>query len=573
MQQAKLKVLFFSPHAYIWQHAFPEALVVKSLQDAGHEVVYIGCDGVLSDGVCVSMRVAAADFDSDLERKKYICNNCVQNKNRLTGYMAPNYASLSDFLTKTDFDKIDSELNIIDKNNFLSYAFDGMPLGKVAVYETMMQFKKNSFDFSDKEFETYKAWLRNSILVAIAAKKLLLRYSPDRLLMYNSLYSVNNTFGVVAKGFSIPSYGVHAWDNFGEFYQGLTVTIGHNMNYLYGTAKLWEEYKYIPVSKTSIELVKSHMASLLGSKTVFTYSSPVAKKKVDIRSYFGIPDNSKIAIALMSSYDEVYAAYAVGAYTTHEAKLYKNQVSWLKDLIDFFSKREDLFLIIRVHPREFPNRREGRKSENATVYEEMLSNLPSNIKANLPSDGLSIYDLAPDINLVLNGFSSAGLEMSLLGLPVLSYAHEWNIYPIDLDCFVNDRDEYLDAIVRLIVSGWSADKVKMACRWLAFKFAYTVFYIGDSFAYKQGEKINQDGDMPNLQKDISAKDKIVKFICSGEPIFVDKEVIASISIDYDCENIIIKDFIRTMHDSLFGQDVLDMSMLGQQIRAYLESDI
>lgn len=97
--------------------------------------------------------------------------------------------------------------------------------------------------------------------------------------------------------------------------------------------------------------------------------------------------------------------------------MYKNQVLWLKDLIDFFSKREDLFLIIRVHPREFPNRREGCKSENATVYEELLSNLPNNIKVNMPSDNLFIYDLALYSDVVLNGFSSAGLEMALLGLP------------------------------------------------------------------------------------------------------------------------------------------------------------
>ena len=413
MQQAKLKILFFSPNAYIWQHAFPEALVVKSLQDAGHEVIYIGCDGVLSDGVCISMRVAAADSDSDLERKKHICDNCIKNRDKIIEHMAPSYASLGDFLAKSDMEKIDWELSTINKNNFLSYLFDGLPLGRMAVYETMMQFKKNSFDFSDEEFGKYKAWLRNSILIAMASKKILLEYSPDRLLMYNSLYSANNAFNSVAKNLSIPSYGVHAWDNFGEFYQGLTITIGHNMNYLYGSVGLWNDYKHIPVSKKTMGRVKAHWDSLIGSKTVFTYSSPITKKRVDIREFFGIPKNSKVALALMSSYDEVYAAYAVGAYSTHEAKLYKNQVLWLKDLIDFFSKREDLFLIIRVHPREFPNRREGRKSENATVYEELLSDLPNNIKVNMPSDNLSIYDLALYSDVVLNGFSSAGLEMAL----------------------------------------------------------------------------------------------------------------------------------------------------------------
>ena len=68
-------------------------------------------------------------------------------------------------------------------------------------------------------------------------------------------------------------------------------------------------------------------------------------------------------------------------------------------------------------------------------------------------------------------------------------------------------------------------------------------------------------------------DKIVKFICSGESIFIDKERIMSESIDYACENVIIKDFIRTIYNSLFRHEMLDASTLGRKIRAYLESDI
>ena len=121
----------------------------------------------------------------------------------------------------------------------------------------------------------------------------------------------------------------------------------------------------------------------------------------------------------------------------------------------YYKVRPDLFLIIRVHPREFPNHREGQKSKNAELYEKLLTNLPSNIVVNWPSDNISVYDLAEHVDLVLNGFSSSGLEMALLGIPVLSYANEWNTYPIDLDTKIDTRDDLFASIDGLIEAGWS----------------------------------------------------------------------------------------------------------------------
>jgi len=33
-----------APHAAIWVHAFPEALLAESLAKNGHEIIYVTCD-------------------------------------------------------------------------------------------------------------------------------------------------------------------------------------------------------------------------------------------------------------------------------------------------------------------------------------------------------------------------------------------------------------------------------------------------------------------------------------------------------------------------------------------------
>ena len=164
--------------------------------------------------------------------------------------------------------------------------------------------------------------------------------------------------------------------------------------------------------------------------------------------------------------------------------------------------------------------------------------------------------------------------MALLGLPVLSYGNDWNTYPVELDCQTNTKEEYFCAIDRLIGDGWSADRIKMACRWLAFKFGYTVFHIDDAFAYKQGEKVNQKDDLEMMPKSIISADKIVDFVCSKEGMCVDIDTIKSEQGELfeREEGLIILDYIQEVYDFLFKKTASDLEIpaLGIKMKTYLE---
>ena len=47
MIKGTLKILVFAPHSAIWLHAFPEALIVESLAQEGHEIIYITCGKII----------------------------------------------------------------------------------------------------------------------------------------------------------------------------------------------------------------------------------------------------------------------------------------------------------------------------------------------------------------------------------------------------------------------------------------------------------------------------------------------------------------------------------------------
>src|SRR5262245_27558974 len=70
-----VKVIFFAPHAAIWVHAFPEALVAEALARAGHEIVYVTCGRQLRRH-CVPMSAHGLTAAASQEQKRQVCDRC-----------------------------------------------------------------------------------------------------------------------------------------------------------------------------------------------------------------------------------------------------------------------------------------------------------------------------------------------------------------------------------------------------------------------------------------------------------------------------------------------------------------
>ena len=66
----------------------------------------------------------------------------------------------------------------------------------------------------------------------------------------------------------------------------------------------------------------------------------------------------------MISTDESFAAYVINAFpkSKYISNVYKDQTEWVLSTIDYFKSKKDYGLIIRIHPREFKNKRESQIS-------------------------------------------------------------------------------------------------------------------------------------------------------------------------------------------------------------------
>lgn len=479
------KVLFFAPHSGIWVHAFPEALVAETLVKHGHELIYITCGQVFSKQ-CVVMDAARVGWQSEGHQREDICRQCVASRDLLRREFRLGGYDLEHVLDAEDHHQVEDILEQTTPENFPHLVVDQVPVGKLATYELLLRHKKLSLALNDSEWEEYQISLRYVLLSLFGARKILERERPDHIVVYNSLYSVNRTICMLGERRGIPHYFLHAGGNLAHRLQSLMFGQDYTFRYVKRLIEKWPEFQQRPCPPEVMRQITDHFLVLLGGSSAFTFSSGAGKSPQDLSRFFGVAASQQVLVATMSSYDERFAAEVVGALPSDYSQLFPRQVDWIRALVKWVSTRPDLFLIVRVHPREFPGTmRSGGKSEHARLLEQLFATLPSNVRVNWPTDEVSIYDLADIADVFLNAWSTAGKEMSLLGLPVVIYSPELVFYPSDLNYVGTTEKDYFAQIERALTDGWSLEHVRMTYRWLAVEYRYGVIDIQDGYPPKK----------------------------------------------------------------------------------------
>lgn len=479
-----MKILVFAPHSAIWIHAFPEALVAESLQKSGHEIVYVTC-GRLFKEYCIPMSASGIRYDASADEKLKVCEKCDRNAGILRREFGFAGLEMASSISEEDYADVQAFLARVTRQNFQAILFAGLQVGRFALYQFLILRKRIGFDFSDEEWGEYLLGLKATLLAVAVMRHVLIREKPDRVLLYNGLYSVNMACSTLAARHGAISYFLHAGSSLARRLQTLMLGRDHTFRFYPALMHHWPRYRGIAISAERMRPTTDHFIALLSGRSAFAYSAVKSSSTFEVRRKFGIDAGQKILVAAMSSYDEEFAAEAVGARVHVRPSLFATQAEWIKVLLTFVAERPDLFLIVRVHPRELPNRREGVKSEHAAVLERQFVGLPGNAAVNWPTDGISLYDLAEEADVFLNAWSSVGKEMSQLGRPVVTYAKDVIFYPAELNYTGNTVVEYLSQIDRALADGWDVERIRMVYRWMAIELGRGLIDIGESYAQKE----------------------------------------------------------------------------------------
>ena len=467
------KLAVFSPFSNIWDHAYPEALITSGLTRLGWDVEYLNCDGIL-DAHCVAMSAAAVDEFASQAVRSQICRACHKRRDLTNRHFGFRSSTIEGFLTADDRKSIDAYIASVTPANWTELTVDGFPLGRYAVYEMWLHNKLVSTDLPPELWPIYLGQLRNTLTAYLASLRFLAETKPDVTMVYNDHYSVNHAFTAAAKKLGITSYSIHGGWHMVHRSESMSM-----MRSDYTLADLfespgWFSVREEPLNKSAVDLVAAHFDGLWAASSAFAYSSELeGTGSQQLRSQFGIAPEASVLLAAMSSEDELMGVTVIGVAPQSKVQksLFSDQFEWIKFLIKFASTNPEYHLIVRLHPRMFPNKREQKMSPVVAELMELKATAPSNITFNVPSDDVSLYDLIQIVDVVLNFRSSAGAELMAMGLPVVVPANSnFYTYPNELNLIGHTKRDYEKLIRKAAVEGWSLDNARRAFRWYGFFF-------------------------------------------------------------------------------------------------------
>ena len=480
-----MKVLFYSPFSYIRYHSFPEASIIKSLLKNGYEVDRLTCDSFFSS-FCFSMETAGLSMTSPENSKSKICDQCSIYSNSINEIPGLKTLFGSNFIDQSLIQRISDFIQLISIENFdLNLNFEGVNLCKEVLYETILKFKLNNLELSNIELPYFKNQLKNSLISYFLAQKVSSILKYDILVMFNIQYSMMNSFYIGFNNKSTKVYTLNGSDN--NYYRtGLIRFWDWQKNKLVHPAKFyWENYDMSKLPQISKKIAENHVKALYNASSPNVYSE---KKSIFKNNrFFDLTNYKKTALLAMSSFDEAYAAHTIGAYPDWkvQSSIFSSQLEWLKYTVDIFSSHPDYCLIIRVHPREFMNKRQSKMSKIVNSSDDKTSviskhigeirdyldntKLPKNIIINYPNQKVSIYDLFEEIDLVISNTSTTVIESLYNNINVVVYDNNMTNYPDDIVINGQNKFEYRDNILNTLKSSSIPELRSKALNWWGYK--------------------------------------------------------------------------------------------------------
>lgn len=262
----------------------------------------------------------------------------------------------------------------------------------------------------DFDSDLYKLRLGRNFNVAHAAKTWLEANRPDVLLTANGTILEFGTVYQVAQHLKIP---VVTYE-YGE--QRHRIWLAQNSEVMrQETDALWEARQDLSLNEKQWQQVRALFASRQRADLWENFS----------RQWQGVPSQGGNQVRKSLGLDEfssgsrpvvLLAANVIGDSLTLDRQMFTGSMTeWLCQTARFFEDREDIQVVIRIHPGE----RFTKGPSVADVIRSTLPDLPGHIHLVEANSPINTYDLIDIASLGLVYTTTVGLEMAMSGVPVI----------------------------------------------------------------------------------------------------------------------------------------------------------
>ena len=474
-----------------------ESLIGKLLQSKNCEVDYLLCDEILP--ACVMATVHRIDQSNFIKKgSKKICSYCFVRSNNYLKKSGNNVVRFSELINQ-------DELNQIKKINFEKYTFEdlknfkfeGINIGEHANSGTIRYFSSSNLKNIKNSKETLIQYVKAALVTQKVSENLFKRKKYDEMFINHGIYVPQGVIQDCAKKFDV---NTATWC---FAYTRNSVNITRDDTYhralIHEKNDKWNNFNFDKKAEQKIDeflKVRRKGKSLSISNN---WNESLEDQDLDIENYLfeRKVDVNKPIIGLATN-------MLWDAQVYFPTNFFKDILEWLFFTIDFFVKRQDLQLVIRIHPAEVLTTTKSLERVEDIILEKYKT-LPKNIFLVKPEDKISTYSIFNKCNAVLVYASKIAMETMAANIPTIVCGESF-LRNKSISFDPNSKDEYFDLLSKLPFKNNPIDEKRLI---LAKKYAFHFFF-------RRTIKVNSIYDKKNKNPNIGIKENVVELLNSGE---------------------------------------------------------
>ncbi len=413
-----------------------EQVLAAGLTLRGTNVHVLLCDEVLP--ACMYCQIGLYPETKQFVRygpSRDLCKSCFKpaaTAYRPFGLTVHRY---SDFLTSEDRRKAREISSALPVEEIPDFRLDGMAVGEHALAGALRFFARGALEGEKYAGPVLRRYLEAALLTVYATRRLIGEFDFRCAVFHHGIYVPQGIIGEVCRhrGLRVvnwnPAYRKHCF----IFSHGDT----YHHTLMSEPVSSWENITWSSTLETELmDYLKSRWKGT--NDWIWFHETP--QEDLDCISNKTGVDFSKPVIGMLTN-------VIWDAQLHYPANAFPSMLDWLQKTIEYFSRRQELQLLIRVHPAEI---RGAIPSRQLAVDEigKAFPELPKNVFIIAPESEISTYAaMAPCDAIIIYG-TKTGVELASTGARVIVAGEAWvRNKGITLDAA--SVDEYFKLLDRL----------------------------------------------------------------------------------------------------------------------------
>jgi hypothetical protein len=436
-----------------------ESLLGVSLTLRGAQVEYLLCDGVLPACMgCEFWYLGRVSSASVAPLSQAFCSTCFEPANRAYGRLGFPVHRFSDCGVEADIDPCRAVAAEIPREDIPGYVFEDLPVGEQAYAGALRFYARGDLENEPQADAVLRQYLVAALITARAFSRFLDTHEYDCAVFNHGIYIPQGIIGAICR-----QRGIRVV-NWNPAYRKKCFIFSHEDTYHHTMVSeptgTWENIDW---DSRREECLMGYLSSRWQGTGdwIWFHDKPLLQVEEGL-SRMGV-DPSKPCIGLLTS-------VMWDAALHYPSNAFPDMLSWAFHSIDYFIRRRDLQLIIRIHPAEI----QGGLPSRQRMLDEIQKHypaLPANVFVIPPQSRLSTYALMQKCNAAIIYNTKTGIELAPLGIPVVVAGEAW-IRNKGFSIDVKTPREYTEVLDRLPLTNRMTPTDVLRAK----KYAYHFFF-------------------------------------------------------------------------------------------------